>query len=154
MKLSKIFFIFCFMFLVFFKAQNQPHSIEILDQMRISEPRNLVIFIHADWCKFCPAMKNSFEKNSEIKKIIKSDFYFADLNAEEKREIVFSNREFSYHPTGNNIGLHQLARELGSIHGLLSYPTLVILNVKNEIIFQYNGFLNANEIVVVLEKFK
>lgn len=137
---------------MFLNAQNQPHPLEIISKRRISEPKNVVIFIHADWCKFCPAMKNYFNKDEKIQSLLKDNFYFADLNAEEKREINFSNKKYSFQPTGTNTGLHQLASTLGSLNGLVSYPTLIVLNPKNEIIFEYNGFLKATELISILEK--
>lgn len=137
-----------------FKAQNQPHQLELISEQRKTEPRNVVVFIHADWCKFCPAMKNYFSKDEKIKNLLDENFYFADLNAEEKREIIFNDKKYSYQPTGINTGLHQLASSMGSVNGVVSYPTLIILNPKNEIIFEYSGFLNATELISILEKLK
>lgn len=143
-----------FLFSINIKSQNQLHTIEVISNLRNSEPKNFVIFIHADWCKFCPIMKNYLSKNEEIKKILNDAFYFADLNSEEKRQIIFNGEKFNYQPTGINTGLHQLVVSLGTANETISYPTLIILNPKNEIIFQYNGFLKANEILEILEKLK
>lgn len=135
-------------------AQNQPHRLELISAQRKTEPRNLLVFIHADWCKFCPTMKNYFSKDEKIKSLLNENFYFADLNAEEKREIHFNDQKYVYQPTGNNIGMHQLAFSLGSVNGVVSYPTLIILNPKDEIVFEYNGFLKATELISILEKLK
>jgi hypothetical protein len=48
--------------------------------------------------------------------------------------------------------LHDLARELGTIKGQISYPTVTVLNVQNEIIYQHDGFLSPRAMFSILEK--
>jgi hypothetical protein len=50
------------------------------------------------------------------------------------------------------VGTHQLAKNLATIKGRILYPTLCILNSKNEIIYQYAGWLQVDEMVEILEK--
>jgi hypothetical protein len=44
--------------------------------------------------------------------------------------------------------------ELGTINNQISYPVLCVLNYKNEIVFQHNSFLNAKDLLLILEKIK
>jgi hypothetical protein len=74
------------------------------------------------------------------------------FNAEEKQDIVFNKNIFTYKPTGNNTGIHELAEQLGTVNGKLSYPSCCILNAENEIIFQYDGFLFVNDLLKVLKE--
>lgn len=99
-------------------------------------------------------MKNSTFKNKEIIQKLNSDFYFIDFNAEEKRDISFNNRVFKYQPSGNNVGINELAIQLGTINNQIVYPVLCVLNEKNEIIFQYNSYLNPKDFKLLLEKLK
>jgi len=48
--------------------------------------------------------------------------------------------------------VHELAKQLGTINGKLNYPALVVLNAKNEIVFQYDGYLNAEELEAILKE--
>ena len=83
-----------------------------------------------------------------------SDFYFIDFNAEEKRDISFNGKTFKYQPTGNNVGVHELALQLGTINNQIAYPVLCVLNEKNEIILQYNNYLSPKDFKLLLEKLK
>lgn len=133
-------------------AQLKVVQFEQLESLQKVEKRNVIIFIHADWCKYCQVMKAKTFKNQEVINRINKQFYFIDLNAEEKRKIKFNNANFAFKPNGISSGIHELATELGTIDGQVSYPTICVLNDKNEIVFQHNSFLNANELLAIFEK--
>ena len=135
-------------------AQINLSQFEQIDSLQNTEKRNVIVFIHTDWCKYCKAMKDKTFKNKEIIKIINEKFYFVDFNAEEKRKIIFNNSKFNFKPNGSNSGIHELAIELGTINGTISYPIFCVLNYKNEIIFQNNSFLNSKDLMLILEKLK
>lgn len=99
-------------------------------------------------------MKQTTFKNQEIIEKLNSDFYFIDLNAEEKRDITFDNHIFKYQPSGNNVGVHELALQLGTMNNQIVYPVLCVLNEKREIILQYNNYLNPRDFKLLLEKLK
>jgi len=134
-------------------SQLKDYRFEELESLQKTEQRNTVIFIHTDWCSYCKAMENATFKNEKVIEILNKDFYFAKLNAEEKGNILFAGKIFRYKPTGTNIGFHELATELGTINKQLSYPAIIILNPKNEIIFQYGGFIGAPRLISILKKF-
>ncbi|MDP5198312.1 thioredoxin fold domain-containing protein [Flavobacterium sp. DG2-3] len=135
-------------------CQLKSKSFEEVDSLQQIQKRKTVIFIHTDWCQFCQRMKATTFKNQEIIEKLDSDFYFIDFNAEEKREITFQNQTFKFQPTGNNVGVHELALQLGTINNQITYPILCVLNEKNEIIFQYNYYLSQKDFKVLLEKLK
>ena len=133
-------------------SQTKSHPLESIGQMQKTERRNLVVFLHTDWCNYCKGMENSTFKNKNVQDLLRTNFYFAELNGEEKQDINFSGAIFKYQPTGVKTGFHELAASLGNIDGQVSYPSLVILSPENEIIFQFNGFMSAKEIIEVLTK--
>ena len=143
------------LFLNFFSGycQLKPHQFEQIDSLQQLEKRNIVVFFHTDWCKFCKAMKNSTFKNSQIEAALNNKFYFIDFNAEQKQVVIFDNRTFKYKNNGISSGIHEIAFALASEGKQLNFPAIVILNPKNEIIFRYNGFLNAVEFLKILKKF-
>lgn len=75
-------------------SQLQNYSFSKLDSLQKTTQKNIVIFIHTDWCKFCQSMKNTTFKNKEIIKQLNEKFWFADLNAEEKQDIIFNGHTF------------------------------------------------------------
>ncbi|MDQ0477817.1 thioredoxin family protein [Chryseobacterium sp. MDT2-18] len=149
-KSSSVVLIFWGLMMTF--SQTKKHPLERAEELQKTEQKTVVVFVHTDWCNYCQAMQNATFKDEEVQKILNENFYFVDINGEEKAEIYFAGTVFKYQPTGINTGHHQLADSLGNIDGQLSYPTLVILNPKNEIVLQYTGFLTAAEILKLLKK--
>ena len=133
-------------------CQLKSNSFEEIDILQQIQKRKTIVFIHTNWCQFCQRMKSTTFKNQEIIQKLNSDFYFIDFNAEEKGDISFNNRVFKYKPSGNNVGVHELALELGTMNNQIVYPILCVLNEKNEIILQYNNYLSPKDFKVILEK--
>ena len=133
-------------------SQLKTRSFEEADRLQHIQKKKIIIFIHTDWCQFCQRMKQTTFKNQEIIEKLNSDFYFIDLNAEEKRDIVFNNQTFKYKLSGNNVGIHELALQLGTMNNQIVYPVLCVLNEKREIILQYNNYLNSKDFKLLLEK--
>lgn len=135
-------------------CQLQSRSFEAIDSLQKMEKKKIIVFIHTDWCQYCQKMKVTTFKNPEIIQSLNSDFYFIAFNAEEKRDITFNKQTFKYKPTGNNVGVHELALQLGTINNQIVYPVLCILNDKNEMILQYNNYLGPKDFKLLLEKLK
>lgn len=135
-------------------CQLKNRTFEDVDSLQQIQKRKIIVFIHTDWCQFCQRMKATTFKDKEIIEKLNSNFYFVDFNAEEKRDITFHNQTFKYKPSGNNIGIHELALQLGTINNQIVYPVLCVLNEKNEIIFQNNSYLNPKDLKLLLEKLK
>lgn len=133
-------------------SQLNTYSFSEMEAKQQDTPRDAVIFIHTNWCSYCAMMKKSVFGNKEIVDILNENFYYVPFDAEAKRDISFAGKVFKYIPTGNNTGENELATALGNIDGKLSYPTLVIMNHKNEIIFQYGGFIDKNTMKKILSQ--
>ena len=86
-------------------------------------------------------------KDKNVAALLNEKFYTVFLDAEDKSEITFAGRKFKH-----RAGLHDLARELATIKGQVSYPTIAVLNLKNEIIYQHAGFLPPRAMFSILEK--
>lgn len=133
-------------------AQPKSYSFAELYNLQKTEKKNTLVFIHTDWCRYCQSMKNTTFKDKEIIRLINEQFWFADLNAEEKQDIIFNGYTFKYKPTGSSTGIHELAEQLATINGKVSYPALCILNAEHEIIFQYDQFLSSADLLKVLNE--
>lgn len=135
-------------------SQLKSIAFEEIENLQKIQQRKVIVFIHTDWCQFCQRMKSTAFKNQEIIQQLNADFYFIDFNAEEKRDVSFQNQTFRFKPTGNNVGVHELALQLGTINKQITYPVLCVLNEKKEIIFQYNNYLSQRDFKQLLEKLK
>lgn len=135
-------------------AQLNTYQFEQLDSLQERDQRPVAVFIHTDWCKYCKAMQNTSFKNKKVVELLNKHFYLVDLDAEEKKSILFHGHTFHYKPTGNDTGAHELAEQLGTIDGKISFPSLCFLNAKNEIIYQHSGFMDAEALQKILQQLK
>jgi thioredoxin-related protein len=132
------------------RAQPDEYAFEQLDSLQQVAPRPVVVFIHTDWCKYCAAMKSTTLRDPSVVKLLNQSYYFVALDAEEKEDIRWRGHAFSFQPSGNRQGIHALAEQLGTVNGAVSYPTLCFLNADYEIVFQYNQFIGASDLVEAL----
>lgn len=128
-------------------AQNRIVKFEEIKTLQDKAPKPIVVLIMTSWCKYCHAMKNTMTRDKKVAPFLSGKFYTVFLDAEDKNDIIFAGRNFKY-----KAGLHELARELGTIRGQISYPSITVLNVKNEIIYQHDGFLNPRAMLYLLQK--
>ncbi len=133
-------------------SQMITYDFEKLDSLQKVEKRNVMVFIHADWCKYCKAMMHTTFKDKAIQKVLNEQFYFLQLDAEERKTIHFNGGAFTYLPNGNKTGSNELALALANINGEVNYPTITFLNPGNEIIFQHSGFMTSEELGKILKK--
>lgn len=133
-------------------AQDYSLDFERLDSLQKKDRRPVIVFLHAPWCNFCENMKQTTFKNEEVKKLLTEAFYFVSFDGESKDDVSFLGNTFKYKPNGANTGVHELAEQLGTKNGVVSYPTLVFLNEKYEILYQNDGFLSAKQVKRVLKK--
>ena len=132
-------------------AQLRPVTFEDLKVLQKNEPKPVAVLIMTSWCKYCHSMKNTMLKNKEVSAILTDKFYVIFLDAEEKKEIFYAGRKFKYKAAGLRSGFHELAEQLGTINGQVTYPSLCFLNEKNEIIYQHEGFLKPASLALLLK---
>lgn len=138
-------------FSIYTSAQLQTVKFNNIEKLQNKTTKNVFVFIYTDWCKYCEMMEQITLNHAEISSKLNQDFYTIKLNAEEKEPISFGGKKFYYKPSGHNTGLNDLALALGEIDGQITFPTICILNAKNEILFQYQGFLKVDELKKILE---
>jgi thioredoxin-related protein len=151
MKLKLIFLLFLSFATGNISAQLNTVHFEEIENLQQIEKRNIIVFIYADWCKYCKVMQNKTFKNNEIVKILNEKYYFISFNAESRNPIQFNGQTFNFKANGVNSGIHELAVSLGTINNQVAYPSICILNNKNEIIFQHNSFLNTADVSKILK---
>lgn len=155
-RITNLFIVLAFIFLGTSELSAQVRLINFSELKRLQqkEKRLVMVLVGTEWCKYCNAMKNSILRDKNLKVPLATNFYTVLLNAEDKNDIFFADRVFKYKPTGLNTGVHQLAEGLATIQGQLSYPSLVFLNDKNEIVYQNAGFLDPAKLAALLQTLK
>lgn len=134
------------------QAQDYGLSFEEVDSLMKVEAKPIVVFLHADWCKYCQAMKKTTFQDDEVKAMLQEDYYFVSFNGEHREHVQFGGQTWRYQPTGYQTGEHGLARALVGPDG--GYPTLVVMNEKHEILGQWSGFLQKKKFLEILEQLR
>jgi thioredoxin-related protein len=135
-------------------AQVGPLKFSEIKALQLKEKRPVVVLIGTEWCKYCHAMRQSMLHDKNLKAVLASSFYTVFFNAEDKSDIFFAGRNFKFKPTGANTGLHELAEALASINGQISYPSLCLLNERNEIIYQHAGYLDPRAMALLINSLR
>ena len=147
-----LFFILTFSAPISASAQLKIWEFEQIDSLQKQEPKTVVVFIKASWCRYCAAMEQSTFKDQTVINLLNTKSYFVILDAETKRDIRFQNNSYHFLPTGNNTGRHELVEALGKIKGQIALPTTTILNEKMEIIFQVDEYLSVQKFKKLLQR--
>ena len=55
-------------------SQSKIHPLENVENLQKTEKRNLLVFLHTDWCSYCKTMQNSTFKNNKVQDLLKEKF--------------------------------------------------------------------------------
>ena len=133
-------------------AQLKTYTFSEAEKLEQQNPKPIFVFIHTSWCKYCKMMENSTFKNPEVVQLLNENFYFVSLDAEQKNPILFKNNTFRFQPKGQNTGVHELAEELGTVDGAMTYPTFSILDKNNTILLQISDYTDAKTMIGLLKE--
>jgi len=131
-----------------FIPHSQPKTGSNIKWMTIEEayalnqktPKKFVIDVFTDWCGWCKVMDKKTFTNPAVADFINQNYYAVKLNAEQKEDIVLGKDKFSYVSQGDR-GYNQLAASL--LRNQVSYPTVVFLDEKMQLIQPVPGFMEA-----------
>jgi len=131
-------------------SQLKSYDIESIPELQKNEPRPVVVFLYADWCRYCKAMENTTFKKQDIIEKLNADFYFVRFDGEQRESVTLVEKIYNFKPSGNETGMHELAMALGTIDGQVNYPTLVVVNERFDILYQYAGYMKFRELEKLL----
>ena len=120
------------------KAQ-QVYSFNQIDSLQLIKRKNIIVYVYANWCKYCKTMEDAVSKDESLVKLMSERFYFVKLDAEDKQAIIYNGSKFIYQPS---FGYHQMAISLSNNEKLV-FPTTYVLSYTNEILYQKEGFINS-----------
>lgn len=116
------------------------------------EDKPAVAFFHADWCTICHGMRQTTLNEPRVVEMLNAHFLFLPFDAEQRESFDFAGQTFRYRPNGSTSGMHEWAMELATVDGQVQLPTLTAFNAQHEIVFQHQGYLAPDALVVVLEE--
>lgn len=145
------------MFFVFFKigySQNEQvlqtvkwHTFEEAMELNKTNPKKVLIDFYTDWCGWCKVMDKNTFANPNIATFINQNFYAVKFNAETKDTVEYKGKKYFNKGNGNR-SANDLTVEL--LRGQLSYPTIVYLDERSDLITPVPGYMTAEQIEPVL----
>ncbi|MFZ4543110.1 MAG: thioredoxin family protein [Saprospiraceae bacterium] len=111
-------------------------------------PKKIVVDVYTHWCGWCKVMDRETFTKPEIIKYVNDNYYAVKLNAEQREDIIFDNRTFSFVASGNG-GVHSFAATL--LDNNMSYPTLVYLTERFERVVISPGFKKPEQLIKELK---
>lgn len=116
-------------------------------ELNKKEPRKIIIDVYTDWCHWCKVMDEQTFSNPVIAKILNEKYYPVKFNAESTADITFQEHTFKNKGEGRR-PTHDLAIAL--LNGKMSYPSIVFMNEKNQLITAVPGFQKPNQMEPLL----
>ena len=111
-------------------------KIDNLNEDLKNNTKPVFIDAYTDWCSWCKRLDADTFSNPVIAAYLNEKFIPVKFNAESKAPITFMGKEFVN--DGKAGRAHQLAVAL--MQGQMSYPTVVFLNNKGELLSPVPGY--------------
>ncbi len=115
-----------------------------------ANPKKIFVDVYTDWCGWCKKMDKDTFQNPEVAAYMQENFYMVKFDAEGKDPVEFQGKTFNYVPSGRR-GYHELAAAL--LQGRLSYPTVVFLDEKMNMLSPVPGYQKAKPFLKIAKYF-
>ena len=109
-------------------------------------PKKIFVDVYTDWCGWCKRMDKATFQNPEVAAYMNEHYYNVKFDAEQKESIEILGNTFEFVPQGSR-GYHELAAAL--LNGKMSYPTVVFMNPKFEMLSPVPGYQEATPFLKV-----
>lgn len=123
------------------------HTFTEAIELSKKQPRKIFIDVYTDWCHWCKVMDEKTFQQPNIAKILNEKYYAVKFNAERKDTVMFQGRAFVSTKQGNRPP-HQLAAAI--LNGKMSYPSIVFMNEKNQLITAMGGYQKPEDLEPLL----
>ena len=158
MYTKKILILFSFLFLAsnFVFSQEKINWISFEEAQKKSKTKSKKIFVdvYTLWCGPCKMLDKNTFSNKDVIKYINENYYAVKFNAESPKDVTFlgkkySNKNYVPNKPGRN-SVHDLTRLLR----VSSYPTLMFMDSKFNIMGIEPGYKDYKGIEIVLKFYK
>lgn len=110
------------------------------------DKKKILLYIKTSWCEVCQKLEKVTLNDSELASYLNDNFHLVMFDAESKEDLTYQNKVFRFvnkNVKSVTIGYHEFAAEM--LRGNLSFPSIVFLNEKQEIIQSINGPRSSQE---------
>ncbi|PWH81616.1 thioredoxin family protein [Algibacter marinivivus] len=117
-------------------------------------PKKIMVDVYTNWCGPCKMLdKNTFQ-NKDVANYVNANYYAVKFNGEGDEVVNYNGKKFSnpnYNPALAN--RRNSAHELSRYFQVRSYPTIMFLDEKGNLIFPLVGYKNVSQMELYLKMF-
>ncbi|MBC8047924.1 MAG: thioredoxin family protein [Fimbriimonadaceae bacterium] len=124
-------------------------SIEEAMTKTAQNPKPIMIDFYTDWCGWCKKLDQTTYSDKEVIDYINKHYYAVKFDAEQKEQITFLGKTYSFVASGNR-GTHQLAAQLANRNGRIGYPTITFLDANGNRLAAEGGYKDVPKMKSVL----
>ena len=134
----RIFLFIASLFIVNLSANTEVLDINKIIKQASYEKKQTLIFFHMTHCGYCKRMEQKIFKDDTIKKMIKKDFLFIDINIDDSSKVVFNTKIYSKKAFANSVDVD-------------FYPTVLFFDEDSEITYTARGYRKVKKFQKILE---
>lgn len=131
-------------------------SFEELQKKQKQSPKKVMVDVYTEWCGPCKMLDRYTFADKRVADFVNENYYAVKFNAQHENAINYKGKKFAnpnYDPKKGQKrrnATHELARAFG----VRSYPTVMFLDEKLNVIQKIPGFRKADQFIPVLQQMK
>ncbi len=123
-------------------------------KLQKKNPKKIMMDVYTNWCGPCKMLdKNTFQ-NKDVADYVNANYYAVKFNGEGNEVVNYNGKSFSnpnYNPAFAN--RRNSAHELARYFQIRSYPTVMFLDEKGDLIFPLIGYKTVSQMELYLKMF-
>jgi len=135
LSLLALLFIICSLNL---KANQEVININKIIQNASITKKQVMVFLHMDYCPYCQRMKYKTFKDTNIKKFIDKHFKFVDINIDKDGKVIFNGITYS-------------KKDFSYSFDVDFFPTVLFFDKSYEITYTVRGYREIEKFNKILE---
>lgn len=154
--MKKVTILFIFTILIFVSIAFMPFKKDKVQWLTMADfevaylknPKPILIDVYTSWCGWCRVMERETYSNDKVADYINEHYYPVKLDAEQKEDIIFNGKKYSYDKRNkiNNLAVYLTG-------GQLSFPTTIFIPDIGKSPAPLAGYLKVKEIEAPLKYF-
>ena len=112
-------------------------KLEKAQQAAVTDGKNIMVFVEAEWCGFCRQMENIVFPQAEIQKIIDEKYHPVTIDLDSRELVRFNGDEMT-------------EREFARTMNVSVTPTFLFINPEGEVLAHQVGYNPADRFEALL----